>query len=1155
MNLTLLVRADVHIDISNIKSSDYNFRDDQLALSDGKVIIVYSGLCGEITLNATISPAREQSIIKIIYIEWINAFMVLLLVGTVVQRKFLFRGSQTLEDMSILCSEGTLFACVKNPTRHEMLSADTDGGIKIWSIRYRPPTAAATSNPRTDKRLLESLKCPQRIHIQDTKSTHWQLLAIDSENQRIFGATWQRIRIFDAITGHILGRLAKWSERITFNYMEYISGMGHLLIYSSESRELAVWNVADSKNTMKCEDTPLSSCKDLIGVQATKLVHNPSTNDVSYATKPGFACITTIDKFGRLSVFQCSDVYTQSVGLFQLSLSELPVPSTKVTQEAPPFEADVGFIFCNFHYSARNYMTILQSSTTHSALLSLEVFTPTSTSRILTSSSRLFSLRDFSFTKPTREGPFRRGYVLFGRSFVQVFEDASISVCELATDRNEGAEYKDSTNPIITFLDYSTLLGKCVVGWSDGALDLFSITGRRWILLKRPSGAIADCICTFQMPIDDEVLFAAGDAEGVLDSWLIQEHATTYIGSIRAHNTSILSILNPLLAAKPRPKNPPCFMLTVAIDGAVKLWDFIDDMWNMIGLFNSVSEHLTSTRMLEMQYVCLGSDEGNIELWKLPAKSNSTQFATSKKPIIHYPHAHSSGIIDIYVYQALATAPENDFTLLATMAKDGSIVIWYFALSLDGEMLIPFQALVASATLCGAYFSSTATIGALTLVACFPKSIDKLCTFPTSKKQIVQLVLEASTPNASTAIASPRKKPDLPPSQPNQESHSIVQVSVSATIIDLHMELNTLSEKSDVSGGFTRETLVDTATRNTEVHNTPLTFGSHQTASQILVGKLPLQPKARIIDVNLKKPRVYKNPPPPQKIYPKASIVSAYGIDTEPENGLTRHYPAYKLEIASRPRKPLLSLLERPETAPKEVHLVQMAVRPQTVATGPLFWLEAYADPNAYSGGRRNDIVDTTPISLQSNNQFIIEKLYIPWRYLSTAQQLLELQCSVLCPAVLDTAASYYIEIPASKYDATTEKSSWNRYALWYAQKSNVRDVFLKEELLYAMNHEEVIKQAQIDGLTMPKPNDVESQNEASPLFFRWCRYCVWYAHGIVISSVDELEKFMTPSNENSAPSLMLQRLSFRSEILRERLREVEQSKVEFESLQRREMN
>ncbi|EQC30120.1 hypothetical protein SDRG_12179 [Saprolegnia diclina VS20] len=1170
MDLTLVLHETTPLDVAAIVDSDVNLRGDALAVTDGSVLVVYANVSTKLERRLTLPAADGERFLRLLYIEWINAFLVLSQKGSSIYRKFLSANANTLDDATLLCADGDVLDCVINSVRHEVLSADTHGGLKVWSARLRPPTASHPSLRR------DTVKCPQRLHIQDTKSTVWHRVCVDDDNQRIFAASARSIRMFDAVSGHVIWRLPKAAEDRSVRFLVYVPPTQHLLVYADETARFDVWVVHDTaKGTSLVEDTPLTVCANVVALQLTTVVESPSRTrlDGAFVTKPGFGSLVVTDRAGHVSLFQIEATgYSLSVASFYVPPLGLPTSSLTMRSTTDTAPAWTG-IHCNFHFAARNYISLLHANGT---LAQLEVLAPSSTSRLLTSSTRLYNLRDFGFTKATRGAALRRGYVLFGNAFVQVFEDACLAVSALATDRNDGAEIQDGSNPIITFLDYAPVLAKCVVGWSDGAIDLFTITGTRWKLLKRPSGVIADCVCAFACATNntadsESFLFTAGDADGSLDTWQLHDHVATYLGPMAAHTDSVLAILSPLASAKPPGGTPPSTMVTVSCDGNVKQWDFLDRKWLLVGCFRTLSNHLTVARGLEMNYICAGSDEGSVEVWKLPL-ATPLHFGTSKKAVAHVAHAHARPIADINVYQIIGATPDLDFTLLATSAKDGSILFWLFGTSLDGASLLSFQSIATSHPVCGTFFSATATPGSITFVGCFPHSLDKLCVMPASKKALVALALDSSAPTSVVAPSSPPRPPPLPsiPDVPDTDKDYFVHVEMTAPIIELHMDVEEKPRST------TRHTLVDTVSSNLassdmyglsakddsddddDVNAPPMIFPPSRAKTKAKK-HTPWLPPALARGA----PRTYKTKPPPLEATPKRlNVVSAYGVSSQHCDSLSMHYPTYKLDTAARPRKaaiqnqlpmPLMTLLEHKEALPPEVHIVDVAVRPATIENGPAFWLQVQTKAAAR---RRTALIPSAPLAslVAAPQPFSIEMLELPWVDLSSSQQMVELQCSVLCLAVLHAAEVDCVDLPTAPLDgdlSATDRAVWNRYTLWYLHKSNARKLFLKQELLYVLSHDDVVKQTQMLGLAVPRASDAESQNHASPLFFRWARFCLWYTRGLVAGSVDELQWLVDEADDE--PKRM-SRLEERTLLLRERLQQIEQAKYDFEVLQKREL-
>ncbi|KAG9403715.1 hypothetical protein AC1031_005203 [Aphanomyces cochlioides] len=681
-----------------IVSSDFNFRDHELVVVRRSSLHLYKihddDTC---QLRFKLPASDKEQFLHVQYAEWINAFVVFRQLGAGLHRALLQADGSSLDDLGTLSQDGaSLLAVVKHSQLHEFVTADSTGGIRLWALRYS--TAIASRHPSPTKQsATAALRCPTRLYIQDAKGTQWHALAMDSMHQRVIGASTRGVKLFDALSGHVLAKFQSHPIRS----MAYLPWRDSILIFPSASgASTQEWNVADldaiHRRIHDDGDQPAAAIFDQLDGHTVAM----STSVHAFATKLGIDGVVATTKSSQLVVWSAH--------------GQVLLPLRSVASDAPPsFESS--FVFCDFQCAARNWIYVVQTNDKSCRVSIVELLSRNSTARMLTSSSKLLSLRDVPFNTPPRGVAARRGYMLFGGTTsvksIQLFEDVALPVCDLALTRHEGTSLSMRSEsrsilcvgvahdvPVICFLDYSTLLAKCIVGWSDGVLDLFQLTGQRWRMLKRPSGVLADCVCTLQ--VAHGIALVAGDASGSLDSWRVQEHAASdYLGAIQAHAESIVSIQNP---------SEMCFA-TISLDGQIKLWTFAQHGggWTLAGFFHTLSSNLSVAKLVDASHICCGTESGAVELWKLPAArqaTTTTTLLTAKKPLLYQPHAHRLAVTDIAVYQNVGASIDHDFTLVATMARDQTIVFWYF-----GDVLVPFRVVVASVAPCGGFFSTAAS--------------------------------------------------------------------------------------------------------------------------------------------------------------------------------------------------------------------------------------------------------------------------------------------------------------------------------------------------------------------------------------------------------------------------------------------------------------
>ncbi|ETV90564.1 hypothetical protein H310_14689 [Aphanomyces invadans] len=1288
---TLLLRDEIVSTVASITSSDYNFRDHELVVTNGAVLQVYTGLASdEVQLRHTWHAQGGEAFVRVVYVEWTNAFVVFCVVGPALHRRLLQLGAvgYAFDDLGVLCHEGTLLDVAMNHNVHELVTTDSVGGIRMWSIRSASvsgdaarrggvlsngsglhdavgnqggTTGGTASSP---PKKLEWHRCPTRLHVQDAKNTTWHVLCVDTQHQRIVAASSCAIKVFDALSGAVLAkcRHATRAPAPHVRQLVYVPHVHHVLAIGP--RGVDVWDVSSLKLDPTYMDVhPYQNAHERVDgggaddVMSCCLTHTPS----AYATKPGLAAVVILTASSKVMVVPCGELDRHAIIpplSFQLKSLQLPMDAVADAWAMPPpslapptRDGTAGFVFANAQYSARDFVILVQTHPDGSCIRVVEVLSARSTSRMLTSSSKLFSLREISFTLPSppqRGHVPRRGYSLFGGTAVaksvQLFEDVALPVCQLALPRHEGVDYHGldtngaAPDPVLCFLEYSAYLAKVIVGWSDGVLDLFSLNGQRWRLLKRPSGVMADCVGTVQLP-NAVVALVAGDADGLLDTWFIEPHASTFCGSIAAHSEPIVSIQVPAALSYPdsdsnesgiAPRSPasqatpcrPC-MVTTAFDGQIKVWEWMVEApisavdgthmdttrWRLAGLFKTHSIHVSVAKLVNGSHLCCGCETGAVELWALPRRSSkgATSLGTSKKAVLFCPAAHCSAVSDVAVYRSDGSTGDPDFTLVATMARDHTILFWYFV----GDICVPFRRSLLSANPCGGYFSTAATPNALSFLCCVGTGVDRVLVLPRLQRQILALVVEA----ANHHLLRPPPDPSSPGTICNEEGYPPMDIPVQLTMPTVHMHVMPSDEVAEAvarlsPGSPQRHHQSHPPTRHSTFVNlsheqdvlavpmhmsestpaTPSDGSGHPNgmAAQVdspppgwaLHGQYirrkstPLQmtvvPRAyRDISKRTNAPRVYRQPPPStrnvREVRPlRAGIVSAFGILSSSED-----------DQHNVPSPPRLQQRRHAVLAPKasggvadkgadysakmakNVHVVELATRPASNPRAPLFWLDAHGDRPSTSQTGAADVNSSQGPHHDAANEFDVDSLFIPWDDLSPAQQFVEIQASLMTTAVRHLCADAGLDLPPSCFDLdmpsnVPDKVLYHKYTFWYARKSpQARSTFLRQELLFATEDPHVVESALSHGIAIPKRTDRDSVNSSSPMFYRWCRYVAWYCRGFVLQHhhLDALGAV-----DFSATPHYSQRLVDRTVLLQNRLREVDVALQSFAKLQAKEI-
>ncbi|CAK4706643.1 unnamed protein product [Aphanomyces euteiches] len=110
----------------------------------------------------------------------------------------------------------------------------------------------------------------------------------------------------------------------------------------------------------------------------------------------------------------------------------------------------------------------------------------------------------------------------------------------------------------------------------------------------------------------------------------------------------------------------PCEMClaTISLGGEIKLWTFGGGGWTLAGFFHTLSSNLSVAKLVDAAHICCGTENGAVELWKLPAAmrqgTTTTTLLTAKKPLLYQPQAHRLAVTDVAVFQNVGASIDHD---------------------------------------------------------------------------------------------------------------------------------------------------------------------------------------------------------------------------------------------------------------------------------------------------------------------------------------------------------------------------------------------------------------------------------------------------------------------------------------------------------------
>ncbi|KAL4085852.1 hypothetical protein PRIC1_014861 [Phytophthora ramorum] len=190
-DVTLTLRGE-RIPLRNAVSSVYNRSHQELLVATPTALYLYGKmLTAGGDLLATLAAEENVYYQFAIHLPWLDAYSVIVTnaSGGIEHRIVSSDLKTSLTSHTLLEKGGQFYTALANPHRRELITADTDGGIKVWALRV----IATTQNNGGFKGVL-------RVHTaaNSTKKPYYRHLRMSFDGQRVFAATSSKVCVFDA---------------------------------------------------------------------------------------------------------------------------------------------------------------------------------------------------------------------------------------------------------------------------------------------------------------------------------------------------------------------------------------------------------------------------------------------------------------------------------------------------------------------------------------------------------------------------------------------------------------------------------------------------------------------------------------------------------------------------------------------------------------------------------------------------------------------------------------------------------------------------------------------------------------------------------------------------------------------------------------------
>ncbi|POM68678.1 Hypothetical protein PHPALM_15133 [Phytophthora palmivora] len=190
MEVTLTLRGE-RVQLRNAVSSVYNRSRHELLVATPTALYLYGKLLtagGD--LLATLVAEENAHYLFALHLSWLDVYSVIVSTSGKVEHRIVSSDLKvSLTSHKLMEGGGQFYTALANPYRRELITADTDGGIKVWALRV---ITTAQNNG--------GFKGVLRVHTaaNSTKKPYYYHLRMSFDGQKIVAATNSKVYLFDA---------------------------------------------------------------------------------------------------------------------------------------------------------------------------------------------------------------------------------------------------------------------------------------------------------------------------------------------------------------------------------------------------------------------------------------------------------------------------------------------------------------------------------------------------------------------------------------------------------------------------------------------------------------------------------------------------------------------------------------------------------------------------------------------------------------------------------------------------------------------------------------------------------------------------------------------------------------------------------------------
>ncbi|KAE9112718.1 hypothetical protein PF010_g10347 [Phytophthora fragariae] len=736
-DVTLALRGE-RIPLRNAVSSVYNRSRQELLVATPAALYLYGKMMtagGD--LLATLAAEENVYFQFVVHLPWLDAYSVVVshASGKIEHRIVSSDLKTSLTSHTLLETEGQFYTALANPHRRELITADTDGGIKVWALRV-------ISNAQNNG----GFKGVLRVHTaaNSTKKPYYRHLHMSFDGQKIFAATSTKVYVFDAASCSRLPCCLREERRTIFSMDCGNKDNSVFLVFRMNMRKICKYSFVVKKGTPQFRKVGEYEHDQ----ELAAFIEN------DHGTGNGVVMVDTYARFTTTEIIDSIRSGSDTTPQVRRSLSAVTLPYNPPSERYNALHVDT-------FGGDRNFVFAVWST----GFCIVELFFSDAQGRLLCDA---FNGEYLKRLDDVSGGGIISIYEPLPSAQVVMFEEGDanfrFAALPVVPDPNIAEGEAEKSLPIV---DYVVAADAVIALWPHGLVEKHNLSDNRVFTIAQPFESVATTATTMiSLSFNRVDCVAVGDSTGAIYVFPLFNSDGVCHGMItrkQAHANDGVSALLDLDNGKPTSIETGHSLLSVSRGGEVKRWlirratqsavhDAGPDFeWELVVCFRTYSPDVSTATFEFPEFVFCGFDGGSVECWRLPSSSeNSSSKGLRRqaqvagrisvvKRALHTIDLHLAPVRCILCESGsgeLVTASSqpvaDHFSWVFSYDEDATILVWCFSL----DFFFPHRRIKVHECIKGIYISPAN--GCLNLFAYIDRCIDRIDHLGSGDKEAVR---------------------------------------------------------------------------------------------------------------------------------------------------------------------------------------------------------------------------------------------------------------------------------------------------------------------------------------------------------------------------------------------------------------------------------